>query len=273
MSYAQIIYNRLRQAGMTEAGALGVLGNFDCESNCEPYRLQNDGSSFRTISKAYVNALRTGQLTQEAFAKDGKGFGIAQWTYPARKFEFYKEWKKSGKQVDDINFQLDFAVMEFKRDFSADFAILCKTNNIQEAVNIVCDRFENPKIKNYGARFQSATRIKFEIDLNAWNSTAPEPEPSTPNTDKDDNADWATYPASEYWPPRTICEGMVGKDVVALRSLLYARERIDIVDDDDFDKGLTAAVKDFQKFAFPNQSSEWDGIAGPKTWTKLLERE
>ena len=156
MSYAQIIYNRLRQAGMTEAGALGVLGNFDCESNCEPYRVQGDNFSYRTISKAYVNAIRLGQLSQNAFANDQKGFGLAQWTYPTRKAELYAEWKKSGKAIDDVNFQMDFAIMEFKRDFAADFAILCKTYDINEAVHIVCDRFENPLAKNYDARFRAA---------------------------------------------------------------------------------------------------------------------
>ena len=41
MSYQQIIYNKFRQYGMTEAGALGMLGNFQEESGCEPNRLEN----------------------------------------------------------------------------------------------------------------------------------------------------------------------------------------------------------------------------------------
>lgn len=38
----QTIYDQFRANGLTEAGALGMLGNFDCESNCIPYRLQGD---------------------------------------------------------------------------------------------------------------------------------------------------------------------------------------------------------------------------------------
>ena len=42
MSYYQTIYNRLRKHGLTQAGALGMLGNFDCESNCEPNRVNKN---------------------------------------------------------------------------------------------------------------------------------------------------------------------------------------------------------------------------------------
>ena len=35
MSYHQTIYNLLRGYGLSEAGALGMLGNWECESGCE----------------------------------------------------------------------------------------------------------------------------------------------------------------------------------------------------------------------------------------------
>ena len=35
MSYTQTIYNVLRKRGLTQAAALGMLGNWWCESNCE----------------------------------------------------------------------------------------------------------------------------------------------------------------------------------------------------------------------------------------------
>lgn len=33
---------------------------------------------------------------------------------------------------------------------------------------------------------------------------------------------------------------------------------------------LKADVEAFQRFAFPDEPSEWDGVVGPKTWRKLL---
>ena len=50
----QTIYNRLRSPGLSQAGALALLGNFECESNCEACRLQGDFSKDRASSKAYA---------------------------------------------------------------------------------------------------------------------------------------------------------------------------------------------------------------------------
>ena len=75
MSYYQIVYNRLRHHGITEAGALGVLGNFDCESNCEPNRLQGDFSPYRNASKQHVQDVASGKISREQFARDERGFG------------------------------------------------------------------------------------------------------------------------------------------------------------------------------------------------------
>lgn len=263
MSYAQIIYNRLRQHGLSEAGALGLIGNFDCESNCEPYRLQNDNSSYRTISKAYVNALNSGQLGRLAFAMDSKGFGIAQWTYSQRKLELYDEWKKSGKAIDDPVFQTDFAVMELKRDFTNDYKMLCTTFDIQQAVVAVCYRFENPAIKNTGARFAAATRIKSEIELNSWENGDETPGESEKEP--------ASQPGSEYCPPRMLCVGMSGPDVEVLQSMLKAMAIISQNADGVFGSFLKEKVIEFQKIAFPDTPSEWDGVVGPKTWAALIK--
>ena len=73
MSYYQTIYNRLRYHGVTQAGALGILGNFDCESNCEPNRLQGDFSPYRSTSKKYVYDVTSGRIDRDRFSNDQKG--------------------------------------------------------------------------------------------------------------------------------------------------------------------------------------------------------
>ena len=256
---------------MTEAGALGVLGNWECESNCEPNRVQGDNYSFRTISKDYTERVQNGSISRYTFGSDQKGYGLAQWTYvnypqntKGRKFELYDFWKNYGGRLDSVQMQVEFALHEFKRDFIADWRLLCSTSNMDEAAKAVCLGFENPKEKNIDARQKAAKRIKAELQLGEWEHTA---IPETP-TENNLPSGWENIPATEYWPPRTICEGMVGKDVIALRGLLYARCWIDIVDDDDFDKGLTGAVKAFQAA----YHLDADGIVGPITWGKLLQR-
>jgi len=79
MSNKQLIYKLLRNAGITEAGALGILGNWQAESGCEPNRLQGDFSSFRTVSKDYTARVMSGAISRDQFARDQKGYGLAQW--------------------------------------------------------------------------------------------------------------------------------------------------------------------------------------------------
>ena len=256
MSYQQTIYNLLRQNGLTEAGALGVLGNFDCESNCEPNRLQNDYSPSRGMSKAYVNAIEQHKLSIDAFSKDSKGFGLAQWTYGARKFELYDDWQKSGKHIDDVAFQVGFAIKELKRDFPSDFKLLCSTNDIYEATKAVCERFENPQVKNVSARFQAAARIKHEIDLNNW-STAPSQPSNDTDEPKDDYVDHSLNLRTIDHHCEEFLETGLLMDVLALRNY-------------DFDcfENMWDVVRQFQR----ENGLVPDGVVGQKTWDALLKR-
>lgn len=88
----------------------------------------------------------------------------------------------------------------------------------------------------------------------------------------------------------TLSRGMESFDVLTLRALLFERflsERFDPTltaeqeDNDDYlrfygwlrDKKFTADLETdviaYQKWRFPDQSNEWDGIIGPKTWAQL----
>lgn len=243
-----------------------MLGNWDCESNCEPGRLQGDFSSYRTASKAYVAGLVNGTISRQTFMNDQKGFGLAQWTHPQRKADMYDTWKSSGQQIDSVQFQVNFAMKELARDFSSLLTFLKTTNDIYQACSKVCYQFENPAVKNVDARYRSANRIRYEINLDydggktpidSSSSTSPTPEKPS----------WEDVPATEYWPPRTVDKNMIGKDITALKALLYAREYPILEFDNKFNDDLEKVVKRFQ------QSNDLipDGIVGKKTWAKLLE--
>lgn len=260
MSYHQTIYNLLRQAGMTEAGALGVLGNWECESNCEPYRLQGDFSPNSTASKEYVRRADTGQMTETEFAKP-VGFSLAQWTYPQRKINLWRFWKAYGGSLGNIQMLVEFALKEFKTEFIPDWRLLCSTSDIREAAKAVCERYENPAIHNVDARYQAALRIKAELELGEWESS----EVVVP--EKPDEG-WENIPVTEYWPPRMLCKGMQGPDVEALQAILKARGWFQQNPDGIFGSFLEEIVKKFQT----SYQLDADGIAGPLTWGKLLER-
>ena len=259
MSYHQTIYNLLRQAGMTEAGALGVLGNWECESNCEPFRKQGDFSPSRTISKKYTERINNGQVSVQQFATGTYGYGLAQWTYQPRQAELFKFWKSYGGRIDDVQMQTEFALKEFQRDFISDWRLLCSTSDIKEAAKAVCARFENPAIHNVDARYQAALRIKKELELGEWEDTEVVVPPEE---------NWEQIPATEYWPPRVLCKGMTGPDVEVYQAALKARGWLQQNPDGVFGSFLEEVVKKFQKA----YGLEVDGIIGPQTGGKLLQR-
>ena len=180
MSYQQTIYNICRQNGMTEAAALATVGNFQCESNCEPFRVEGDFSPYKTISKAYVQGVTDGSISRQTFSHDAKGFGLYQLTYWSRKQEYYDFWKQNGGKLDSAELQTRFAIKEMKRDFPALWQFLTQTKDIFTACSRICREFERPAVNNIDARYQAANRYKHELDLNAWQdgSVEPEPEPT-----------------------------------------------------------------------------------------------
>ena len=249
MSYRQTIYNRLRQLGMSEAGALGMLGNMECESSCEPNRVQGDGSPYRTISKQYTSNYMNGIWGKDKFVNGLTGYGLCQWTYPTRQAALWDFWKSSGKALDDPVMQCDFAVNELKHQYPELWNILCTSNDIYTCTKRICYDFENPLVKNVDARFSAANRIKNEIDLDHWNDD-PEPQPT---------------PADHSLKLRTIdyhCEGF--DEVLLLKGLLLCRSYDSEAVLEDLWTVVRQAQTDFGLVS--------DGIVGERTWAALLER-
>lgn len=253
MSIAQTIYNTLRSGGLTEAGALGMLGNWQCESGLEPNRVQGDFSPYRTVSKEYVARVTSGAISRDQFGRDGKGFGLYQLTYFSRKLGYYDFWKRSGKALDSAELQTEYALKELKEEYPGLLQLLVTGTDLYTCTKEVCVKFERPAVNNIDQRFRAAKDIKAQLQLG---------DIGQPETG------WEKIPAAEYWPPRTVCEGMSGKDVVVLRAVLYAHGFDIDVDDDYFDITLKDCVLNYQNA----YGLDVDGIVGNQTWGKLFER-
>ena len=259
MSYHQTIYNLLRGYGLSEAGALGMLGNWECESGCEPYRVQGDYQASRAISKAYVNAIVSGVSDRERFATDQKGFGLAQWTYPQRKRNLWDFAYGAMKSIDSCTMQVDFAMLELRNEYQSILAFLKTTNDIQAACDRVCREYERPAVNNVQARYEAALRIRREIDLSGTVS-------NSETVDEDHIVD--VTKKVETWPPRVIDEHCSGwAEVWLLQSLLKCRG-YNVLVDGIWGSLLTDKVKQFQQ----EHQLDADGAVGPMSWAKLLER-
>ncbi len=275
MSYHQTIYNRFRQAGYTEAAALGFCGNWQAESGCEPYRLQNDFNSFRTPSKQYTADVESGAISKQTFISDQKGYGLAQWTYydfvsgQGRKLDLYNFWKKRGGKLDDINMQIDFALWELSHTYTHVAAKVKNNNDLFSCVDTICRHYEQPYYCNVQERFRYANEIKDQIDLSGSTTSQPEePSNSGASGTLSDLETVPSQPKLETWPPRMIDEHCSGWSEVWLLQALLKCRGYNVLVDGIFGDALTHKVKQFQS----ENGLDPDGAVGNMSWSKLMER-
>lgn len=105
------VYNYLIGQGFSAAGAAGIMGNLRQESGFLSNNVQN-GMGYS--DEDYVADIKSGKISREEFMNDGRGFGIAQWTYPTRKAKLYDTLGKDN--IDSLEGQLDFMYNEMGDD-------------------------------------------------------------------------------------------------------------------------------------------------------------
>lgn len=257
---AKYIFDALTEAGCTRQGAGGVLGNLEAESGIYPCRMQGDFQTGFVRSQQYAQAAMTGDLS--SWAHDAIGFGLAQWTYWTRKMELLSLAKNTNTFVGDLNLQVLFLIKELKRDFPAVWRMLCSEDaSLYGCSNAMLLQFERPADMSEAVQQHRYTRSNYW--LNRLNELSTTSVPSAPTVAQNE----AETPQSEYWPPRMICENMRGADVEALQAVLTCRGYGCTVNG-IFSKGTKEKVVRFQS----DNGLDADGIVGPLTWAKLLDR-
>lgn len=252
------VYRALRAAGVTHEGALALEGNWLAESRFDAFRVEGDLSDAAAPSHDYVAAVTSGAISREAFASDGRGFGLAQWTYfnkstgRGRKLNLWDFWKRSGKALDDPLMQADFAVWELKTEaeFTTLWSELRSSDNLYYLTDRVCKIYEKPAFNNVQVRFSDAQQIGAIL-------ASPEMQ-----HEADDHPD---EPETSFWPPRMLCLGMIGSDVQLLQSLLLCRGFNPGGCTGVFNSGTEKTLRAFQEAA----AITVDGVAGRESFTAL----
>ena len=155
MTNAEKIYSKLISFGMTVSGACGLIGNLEAESALNPKNLQNTyEKSLGYTDESYTKAVDDGTYTN--FAKDFAGYGLAQWTYWARKQELLSYAKACKKSIGNLDMQLDFLLKELQESYSSVLKILKTTDSVANASDCVMCQYERPadtsaKAKTYRA--------------------------------------------------------------------------------------------------------------------------
>lgn len=132
-----------------EIGRAALMGNLYAESGLIPYRLEGDFTEGYTESITYTDNVDSGMITESSFVTDGKGYGLAQWTFSTRKQKLYTLWKSGG--YDSIgSFELSVKMLEeeLKNDYPDVMTVLLNATNLRTASDYVLFHFENPDDKS-----------------------------------------------------------------------------------------------------------------------------
>ena len=148
-------YKKFIAAGMTPAGACGLLGNLEAESdgfypNRVEYlcikRLKENGKSY--TDESYTAAVDSGKISCEELLHPlpGKqyGYGLAQWTSPGRKAGLWNLAKQKGVSIADEDMQIEYLLEELQESYGSVLKVLKTTTSIREASDIVLKKFEIP---------------------------------------------------------------------------------------------------------------------------------
>ena len=156
MTSTQKIWDKLISSGMTKAGAAGLMGNLEAESALNPENLQNSyEKSLGYTDESYTKAVDTG--TYANFAKDCAGYGLAQWTYGARKQALFAYARACGKSIGDLDMQIDFLLKELSESYPTVLKILKTTDDVKTASDCVMCQYERPADTSTTAKAYRAT--------------------------------------------------------------------------------------------------------------------
>ena len=154
MDTTKRIWAYLMEHGMTRAGAAGMMGNMKAESGLIPnrveilclQRLRENGKSYTDAT--YTAFVDDGTITRAQFLNPlpGKqyGYGLCQWTSPARKAGLYDLCKQKNVSIGDLEAQLEWLITELRTTYQAVWSVLTSTDDIAAASDIVLIRFEVP---------------------------------------------------------------------------------------------------------------------------------
>ena len=143
MGNAQKIWDKLLAAGLTPAGAAGLMGNLKAESGLNPRNLQNSFEKKLGMSDAdYTAAVDCGAYAD--FVTDGAGYGLPQWTNHKRKAGLLAHAKARGRSIGDLDVQIGYLLQELQTMFKPLWDKLRTTASVREASDAVLMDFERP---------------------------------------------------------------------------------------------------------------------------------
>lgn len=269
MDNATYIFQELRKAGATVEGACAMLGNLEAESGVIPCRVEGDYTPPYETSRRYANNVDNGIISRQTFISDGKGWGIAQWTYHnkntnmGRKQAFYDYCRARSISIANLEVQTEFLIRELKADFGSVWAAMCNGASLKDCSDQILLRFENPYDKSEGVKnYRYGLGLSYYNRFKSGTAAPADQEPEQPPADQEPDT-----PETVYFPPRMLCEGMSGTDVRFLQDCLNYRG-YKVTASGNFDADTKEQLKHYQA---DTAALDVDGVAGPLTFSAITD--
>jgi uncharacterized protein YgiM (DUF1202 family) len=142
LTNAEKIWNFLIKNYENPYGVAGLMGNLYAESGLNPKNLQNTyEKKLGMTDEEYTSAVDAG--TYANFAKDSAGYGLAQWTYSARKLNLLTYVKNKKVSIGDLEAQLEFLVKELA-GYTAVIKAIKEAKSVKEASDVILTKYERP---------------------------------------------------------------------------------------------------------------------------------
>nr|DAV88033.1 MAG TPA: Morphogenesis protein 1 wall, phi29, hydrolase, infection [Caudoviricetes sp.] len=180
---SQAVGKALMNAGFSKNGAAGVIGNLSAESNVSPDAVELDSYDKTGLTPSeYLNRLLSGQMSEDEFANDGVGFGIAQWTYPERKRALWEFAHSKGVPMNDLGMQTDFLIWELNQDGKLAEILRSDSTTTHQASDAVLHGYEGPQVRDASVQADRQDRADDAYDAiseTAGNSFVAKPAASS----------------------------------------------------------------------------------------------
>lgn len=239
----QTMYEAYVLAGMTEEGALGMIGNILGESKGISNNVQD---SYGIPDDQYIFD-----------PHDGIGYGLCQWTHWERKLRLWNFSIKYHANISNEDMQVQFSIHELKTYFSKIWEFLCASHDLYACVNIVCCGYEKPQYNNVDERYNLARGVEYQLK-NAV------PVQSTVSGDYYSSLSPDNKMVIRSLP--LLYEGCEGIYVGVLQILLGYHN----IYDGDIDCKFDASVKDAVLKWQHSQRLDCDGLVGKQTWSSFF---
>lgn len=165
----RIIWEYLYQLTGNPIAAAGIMGNLYYESHLLSQAVETIGKAPEEyVDIDYIADLENGTCPE--FAEDGRGFGLAQWTYAPRKLRLQEIAETSERSVGDLGVQL-YLLSEELEKFNMMYR-LQTAGSIRFASDYFLVNFENPSDQSESVKQERAEKGQYFYDKH----TKPQPK-------------------------------------------------------------------------------------------------